>query len=255
MGEAFDSSPKNIDARSRRVTLPNGAKLVLLPKKTRGEIVRFSLRLRFGDESSLKDTAPAGALAGSMLQLGTRERSRQQFADALDALRANLASIEKARTSLSNSPASNAGDFIASATSFSTPPRLARTDPEAIARDRRAQLLTDVHTIVRGFAQSNVVIDAPPLAGFDDFCRLVRDPLIWLGQADLADKMRAVKEANPRRASEGQLLAELHREFGNAYVTASMILARVEQSEQPLLDVADGVEQLLGSYSKDVGGL
>ena len=39
-----------------------------------------------------------------------------------------------ARTSLSNSPASNAGAFIASATSFSTPPRFARTvSPDAEA--------------------------------------------------------------------------------------------------------------------------
>ena len=39
-----------------------------------------------------------------------------------------------------------------------------------------------------------------------------------------------------------------------AAIEGGIILARVEQSEQPLLDVADGVEQLLGSYSKDVGG-
>src|SRR5205807_5632845 len=34
-GEVFDPSPANIDARTVRVTLPNGMKLALLSKKTR----------------------------------------------------------------------------------------------------------------------------------------------------------------------------------------------------------------------------
>ena len=35
-GEAFDPTPANIESRIQRVTLPNGLKLVMLPKKTRG---------------------------------------------------------------------------------------------------------------------------------------------------------------------------------------------------------------------------
>ena len=40
-GEAFDPSPANLDARTQRFTLPNGMKVALLPKKTRGEAVNF----------------------------------------------------------------------------------------------------------------------------------------------------------------------------------------------------------------------
>ena len=38
-GEVFDPSPANIEARTQRITLPSGLKLVLLPKKTRGGTV------------------------------------------------------------------------------------------------------------------------------------------------------------------------------------------------------------------------
>ncbi len=43
-GEAFDPTPANLEARTERVKLANGMTLAMLPKKTRGEIVRFSLR-------------------------------------------------------------------------------------------------------------------------------------------------------------------------------------------------------------------
>ena len=59
-GEAFDPSPANIDARTIRVTLPNGMKLALLPKKTRGGTVSASLVLHFGDVQSVTGKGVAG---------------------------------------------------------------------------------------------------------------------------------------------------------------------------------------------------
>ena len=58
-GEAFDPSPANIEARTSARTLPNGLKLALLPKKTRGGTVVATLTLRFGDEKSLMGKATA----------------------------------------------------------------------------------------------------------------------------------------------------------------------------------------------------
>ncbi len=70
-GEAFDPSPANLDARTQRFALPNGMKVALLPKKTRGETVSFNLSLHFGDEKSVFGKASVGALTGSMLNRGT----------------------------------------------------------------------------------------------------------------------------------------------------------------------------------------
>ena len=89
-GETFDPTPANLEARTRRITLPGGMKLALLPKKNRGETVRFSLRLRYGDLDSLAGTEPYGSLTAALLSSGTQKRDRQAFNDEVDRLRAKL---------------------------------------------------------------------------------------------------------------------------------------------------------------------
>lgn len=102
------------------------------------------------------------------------------------------------------------------------------SNPEQFAHDNRAQILADVHGVVRGFLQSGVDVNAPPLAGFEDFTRYIRDALVWLGQPDLTEKMLELKANNPKRVSEMQLLDELQKEFGDRWVSAAEILQRVE---------------------------
>ncbi|MET0683018.1 MAG: pitrilysin family protein, partial [Casimicrobiaceae bacterium] len=89
-GESFEPTPANLEARTQRFSLPNGMKVTFLPKKTRGETVQLQMRLHQGDEMSLKNMAPRGELATSMLALGTKKRDRQAFEDTLDRLRAKL---------------------------------------------------------------------------------------------------------------------------------------------------------------------
>ena len=89
-GEAFDPTPANLEARTTRFALPNGMKVALLPKKTRGETAQLELRLDLGDASSLAGTVPASSLTAEMLERGTTRHDRQAFQDALDKLRAKL---------------------------------------------------------------------------------------------------------------------------------------------------------------------
>ena len=90
VGEAFDPSPENIDARTQRVTVPSGMKLSLIPKETRGDVVSATLRLNFGDEKSLVGQETAGRLTAQMLMRGTTKRTRQEIQDELDRLKARL---------------------------------------------------------------------------------------------------------------------------------------------------------------------
>jgi len=89
-GEAFDPTPANIESRIQRVTLPNGLKLVMLPKKTRGGTVTASLALHYGDEKSVFDKGTAAQFTGAMLMRGTQKHTRQQLQDALDQLKAQM---------------------------------------------------------------------------------------------------------------------------------------------------------------------
>lgn len=109
-GEAFDSSPANIESRTRRFELPNGMKVALLSKKTRGGTVVSSIHFRFGDEKSLSGRAFDAAYAGAILMRGTTKHTREQIKDEFDRLKARVnvsggatnasASIETTRENL-----------------------------------------------------------------------------------------------------------------------------------------------------------
>jgi zinc protease len=89
-GEAFDPSPANVDARTKRSTLASGMKVALLPKKTRGGSVRGTLVFHFRDVASLTGKDAVSDLAGDMLTRGTAKRSRQEIQDEIDRLKARL---------------------------------------------------------------------------------------------------------------------------------------------------------------------
>ncbi len=90
VGEAFDPSPANIESRTTRSTLPNGFKLALLPKKTRGGTVSAQITLRFGSQATLSNLGATPQLAANMLLRGTRTHTRQQLKDEFDKLKTRV---------------------------------------------------------------------------------------------------------------------------------------------------------------------
>src|SRR5688572_33316129 len=90
-GEAFDPSPSVIEARVTRSTLPNGMKLSLLPKSTRGNTVNATVTLRYGDEKSLAGPRiTAARFLGQMVSRGTKDKTRQQIQEEIDKLKAQI---------------------------------------------------------------------------------------------------------------------------------------------------------------------
>jgi len=91
VGEAFDVSPENIEARTERLELASGMKAALLPKKTRGESVRLRLTIRYGNLESLRGKAVACDVLPQLMLRGTSQLTRQQIQDELDKNRARIA--------------------------------------------------------------------------------------------------------------------------------------------------------------------
>jgi len=89
-GEDFDPSQDNIDKRSIRKTLKNGAKVVYLPKKTRGESVNMTINLDLGNVDALQNQGIIGSLVGSMLTRGTKKYTREQLQAEFDKLKADI---------------------------------------------------------------------------------------------------------------------------------------------------------------------
>jgi len=93
LGEAFDVSPENIEKRTKRLTLATGINAALLPKKTRGEMVRIRLSLRYGTPETLAPYATAAEFLPALMARGTERLNRTELQDELDRLRAELRTL------------------------------------------------------------------------------------------------------------------------------------------------------------------
>ena len=90
---AFDASPANIDAHTKRDTikLPNGdLRIALLPKPTRGDRVEARMVLRFADEQAMRGQRSISEAVASLLHHGTTKMTRQQIEDRYNELRATV---------------------------------------------------------------------------------------------------------------------------------------------------------------------
>jgi len=86
-GETFDSTPAGLDRRTQLFTLPNGMKLALLPKKSKGGTVEVRFDLHFGALDTLRGKRGAAAAAGIIIGTGTETKTRAQLSDAFSALK------------------------------------------------------------------------------------------------------------------------------------------------------------------------
>jgi zinc protease len=160
-GEAFDPSPTNIESRVKRITLPSGINMVLLPKKNRGGVVTAQLDLHFGDESSLTGKAIAAQMAGGLLGRGTVKHTRQQLQDEMTRLKIQVratgglnganASITADRASLPDAlrlaaemlrqPTFPESDFEQNRQSSLTRLDSTRTNPQSIVNEQRSRYI------------------------------------------------------------------------------------------------------------------
>ncbi|KPF70341.1 zinc protease [beta proteobacterium AAP99] len=88
--EAFDPTPANLQARMQRFELPNGMKVAIIPKGTRGNVVHGSISMDFSDEKAAFGLFEVGAATGFLLDKGTTSKTRQQVQDRFDQLKSQV---------------------------------------------------------------------------------------------------------------------------------------------------------------------
>jgi zinc protease len=139
-GEVFDFTPQNIEARVIRATLPNGLKLVMFPKKTRGGTVTATINVRFGDEKSLFGKSTAGTMAGALLMRGTTTKNRQQIQDETDRLKAqiNVSGGSASATASIRTLEANLGDSLRFTRELLREPSFPEADFEQLRQQRIA---------------------------------------------------------------------------------------------------------------------
>ncbi|MHB0950293.1 MAG: M16 family metallopeptidase, partial [Gemmatimonadaceae bacterium] len=89
-GEVFDAAPAAIEKRLAKATLPSGARVTLLSKKTRNARVVGSMAFRYGTAQSLTNQATAAGVLGTMLSRGTTQLTRAQVRDSLDKMKSQV---------------------------------------------------------------------------------------------------------------------------------------------------------------------
>ena len=115
-------------------------------------------------------------------------------------------------------------------------PELRRFDfnPLAMARARRVELVQAVLIIIRAYlvALGNGDIGETPtvLGSYEEWSRLVREPLIWLGLDDPVGVLEAVRENDPRLGKLRDMVQAWGALFGDREVLlASVVDACMEQ--------------------------
>src|ERR1700733_12049334 len=89
-GEVFDPAPANIEKHVTRSKLPDGLRLAMLPKTSRGGTVSAVLQIQFGDEKALAGKNAIGSMTGALLMRGTKTRTRQQIQDEMVKLNSQI---------------------------------------------------------------------------------------------------------------------------------------------------------------------
>ena len=120
-----------------------------------------------------------------------------------------------------------AGDLSARALVCRIDPEVERPEEREFALDlhswvpaHRGELVAAALTIVRAYLVAGAPKQAVPnFARFEDWQRLCRFPLIWLGLADPCDTRRRIEQADPVRESLRALLAAWHQQFGDGRAT------------------------------------
>jgi hypothetical protein len=108
-----------------------------------------------------------------------------------------------------------------------------RGNPVVAVLADRGRYIAAVLTIVRGYLAAGRSAACTPLASFEAWSRLVREPLLWLNQADPVAALEQVRDADPVLADLLAVMASWEREIGlNEERTALEVVQLA--TEQPI---------------------
>jgi hypothetical protein len=87
-------------------------------------------------------------------------------------------------------------------------------DPVAAVHANRGLYIATVLTIIRAYLAAGRPKEQTPLGSYAEWCKFVREPLIWLGKADPAKSQETVREADPVLGALTDVMQGWEREIG-----------------------------------------
>jgi putative DNA primase/helicase len=94
--------------------------------------------------------------------------------------------------------------------------RVFDTDFLELVRAKRNELVIAGLTIMRAHVVTGAPSASPPIGSFTDWCRLVRDALVWCGMSDPCETMAKTRAADPRFAALAAVVDQWESVIGDA---------------------------------------
>lgn len=114
-------------------------------------------------------------------------------------------------------------------------------DPVREVTEQRSEYVDAAITIMAAYIQSHERVSLRPFGSFEEWSRLVREPLVWLGLPDPVESIRELEAADPERTQLVAMLQAVHRAFGQAEFKAADLLAATKSKGQPSIEGAAGM--------------
>lgn len=110
-------------------------------------------------------------------------------------------------------------------------------NPITEVTDCRSDYVLAALTIMSGYISSGERVPVTPFGSFEEWSRLVREPLVWLGLPDPVKSIRVLEAADPERLQLGAMLAKVHAAFeGGEFKAATLIAASKARQQQSMVD-------------------
>lgn len=101
-----------------------------------------------------------------------------------------------------------------------------KNDPFAMVMADRGKFIAAALTICRAYAVAGYPRQCRPLASFEDWSRVVRSALVWLGQADPVETMEQARADDPETTALRSLLRAWRNEFTGEFMTTGRAIER-----------------------------
>lgn len=107
-----------------------------------------------------------------------------------------------------------------------------RDDPLRRILANRGKYVAAILTIARAYLVSGERVKLTPLGSYEEWCRVVREPLVWLGEADPVKTIDSAREEDPELLMLTAVLVGLRKALGNEKMTAGGIKDVAEEREE-----------------------
>ncbi len=106
-----------------------------------------------------------------------------------------------------------------------------RARPFDLVLASRGRFIAAALTICRAYAVAGFPEQLPALASFEDWSRIVRSALVWLGRVDPVETMEAARADDPTTASLRVMLSAWYEAIGSAQKTTAKIIEAAKERD------------------------